>query len=243
MWNIPDLNPDLLAITIPLCTYGGGAITDPTTTLFLWRSVATNKARDATICFFLNDERLERLWRVPSQYAHEFAACGIAAAVEPDFSIWSDRPQIEGIFNTYRKRVISRIFQGCGIKIIPNLNWSNEDSYDFCFSGIPENAPLAFTECRTASSSTEDRRAFLSGLHAGVTRLRPKTLVIYGGSIHRWWIERDLPTGSTKFLYLEAWTDARRKFRAAQARREQERHQPNLFTGGDSWAEEAQAVA
>jgi hypothetical protein len=120
--EIPTLGEDQLATTIPTNTYAGGTVADPHHTLFLWRSVGTTQAQDGTVAFFLDDPRLETLWRAPARYASQFKACGIGALVEVDFSLWRDRPLIEQVFNIYRTRTLSRIFQAAGLRVVPNLN-------------------------------------------------------------------------------------------------------------------------
>jgi hypothetical protein len=162
--------------------------------------------------------------------------------VEVDFSLWRDMSLEEQHFNVYRTRTMSRIFQGAGLHVAPNLNWSGEQSFAFCFQGIPPGCPVAFTECRTPSGSEADRKAFLYGLHEAVRQIQPQRLAIYGGALHEWWIRRDLPTCSTEFVFLESWTDSRRRVRARQEREEREKNQLNLF-GGAAWVAEAQVAA
>jgi hypothetical protein len=245
MWDIPSLHPDRLATTLPTRVYGGGVVESPTETLFLWRSCATEKAQGGALAFFLDDGRLEPLWARPERYTEQFVRSGIRALVEVDFSLWVNDPLPVQLFNVYRQRSLARQWQEAGLLVAPCLNWSDERSFEFCFQGVPVNCPLAFTECRTPSGSEEDRRAFLCGLHEAVRQLRPRTLVIYGGLLHEWWIRRDLPAGDTDFVFLESWTDARRRERARQEREVREHNQLQLFpTGGSSqWAEEAQVAA
>jgi hypothetical protein len=192
----------------------------------------------------LSDDRLEAFWKAPSRYALEFKQCGILSLVEIDFSMWADDSTETQLFNIRRQKIVSRIFQDFGLAIAPCLNWSGPESFEFCFSGVPSHCPLAYIECRTASSSAEDKRAFSCGLHEAIRQVRPQTLVIYGGLVHRWWIERDLPVGPTRFVFLESWTDARGKIRKVQEQRIREKNQLNLFsTGGHSvWEEEAAAA-
>lgn len=242
MWDIPELRHDRLAVTLPTRVYAGGAIVDPEQMLFIWRTASLSKARGMVVGFYVDDSRLEALWRNPRHYINLFLGHGVTAVIEPDFSLWADAPLVEQLWNTYRTRWLGRYWQDAGLEVMPSLSWATERSFEFCFSGIPTGCPVAFAECRTPSSSAEDRKAFLCGLHEAVRQVRPRTLVIYGGLLHEWWIRRDLPGGDTDFVFLESWTDARRRVRAEQERQERERNQLQLF-GGKSWAEEAQQAA
>ena len=234
-WGVPQLSPDLLATIIPTGVYGGGVVGDLSHTLFVWRTVATEKAHGGMLAFFLDDARLETVWRSPDRYTQQFLRHEVASLVEVDFSLWADDPLPVQLHNVYRQRALARRWQEAGLIVAPCLNWSDERSFEFCFSGVPRECPVAFTECRTAASSAEDRRAFNHGLHEAIRQVRPQTLVIYGGRIHEWWIRRDLPACATEFVFLESWTDARRCVRAEQTRQVRDRNQLNLF-GGDTWA-------
>jgi Domain of unknown function (DUF4417) len=243
-YGITNLEEGLLSTVLPRRTHGGGPLVDPQRTLFLWRSCGTKAAQGGTLSFFLSDNRLEPLWARPSFYALQFVRDGVLSLVEPDFSVWVDDPIETQLFNTKRKRIVARQWQEYGLMIAPNLNWSGPESFKFCFSGVPSHCPVAFTECRTCSSSAVDRRAFLCGLHEAIRQVRPRTLIIYGGAPNEWWIKRDLPAGDTQFVFLESWTDSRTRVRKAQERQERERNQYQLFsTGGTQWAEEAVQAA
>jgi hypothetical protein len=213
---------------------------NPKRTLFLWRSVASERASGATLCFFLSDNRLEIIWRSPRRYAQEFKRIGIAAAVEIDYSLWTDAPLAEQVLSVYKTRVTSRIFQGSGLHVIPNLNWSDERSFPFSFAGIPVGAPVCMTECRTPGSNDDDRRAFLRRLAEGVKQVQPQHVCIYGGQEHRYWLADRLPAGPT-YTLLEAWTSARGKIRAAERRELRNKNQ--LTFGGETWAAEDQRAA
>jgi hypothetical protein len=245
LFGITNLDENLLSTLIPTTTFGGGStVENPAETLFLWRSTATQRARGGTLAFFLSDDRLEPLWSRPERYSTEFRLQGVGAVVEPDFSLWTDDSLEEQLFNVKRKKIVSRQWQEAGLLVAPCLNWASEESFAFCFSGVPSHCSVAFVECRTASSSAEDKKAFLRGLHEAVRQISPQTLVIYGGVPNEWWIRRDLPAGATRFVFLESWTDSRAKVRKAQEREVRERNQLNLFGGGNkAWAEEEVQVA
>jgi hypothetical protein len=222
-YGITNLNETMLSTVVPSRVHGGGElIGDVSEMLFLWRSCGTEKAKGATLSFFLDDSRLRPLSARPERYSVEFRHHGIAAVVEPDFSMWADQSLEDWLHNARIKKIVARQWQEAGLLVAPNLNWSRPESFDFAFAGTPIGCPVAFTECRTASSSAEDRKAFSHGLHEAIRRVQPRVLVIYGGQPHRGWIERDLPVGPAQFVFLESWTDSRGKVRKAQERQVRE---------------------
>lgn len=240
-WGIPSLHPDRLATTIPIYTYAGGLVSDPAHTVFIWRTGSLSKARGMVLGFYVDDYRLEGLWRNPSHYTALFLRHGVVAAIEPDFSLWTDRPLAEQLFNVYRMRTLGRLYQEHGLAVIPNLAWSDERSFSFCFQGTPQHAPVVACECRTPGGNDDDRRAFLRGLTEGVKQVRPENVIIYGGTSHRYWLEDRLPFGPEYHL-IDSWTEARGTIRARQARQAREKNQLKLFGGTNRWVDEVAAA-
>jgi hypothetical protein len=244
LWDIPTLRSDRLACTTPLRTYAGGVVNDPTRTLFIFRTASLAKARGCVMGFYVDDYRLEALWRHPEHYVDLFLRHSVTSLIEPDFSLWTDEALIQQAYNVFRMRSLGRLWQDAGLSVIPNLTWSDERSFSFCFSGIPVGTPMVACECRTPGSNDEDRRAFLRGLTEGVRQIQPRNVLIYGGMAHCYWLTGNLPK-EPDYTLLESWTSARGKIRARQAREVKAINQPQLFSiGGTSqWAEEEAAAA
>ena len=239
-WGIPAPRSDRLAGVIPTKVYAGGAIVDPEHPLFIWPTASLSKARGMVLGFYVDDERLEALWSRPRYYSALFLSHGIQALIEPDFSLWADAPLAEQLWNVYRMRTLGRLYQDHGLMVIPNLAWSDERSFSFCFQGIPVGAPVVACECRTPGGNDGDRRAFLRGLTEGVKEVQPQHVIIYGGQEHSFWLKERLPAGPT-YTLLEAWTSARGKIRTTEERIVRAKNQ--LTFGGDAWTDVAQQVA
>src|SRR5262245_27261917 len=103
-FEIPTLRNDRLSTAIPSMVYAGGAVTDARHPLFLFRTASLKKARGAVVGFYVDDERLECLWRNPRQYSDLFLRHGVLAVVEPDFSLWTDALFVEQLWSVYRMR-------------------------------------------------------------------------------------------------------------------------------------------
>jgi hypothetical protein len=230
-WGIPELRCDRLSEMIPARVYAGGPITDPTSTLFVWRTAALEKARGCVLAFYVWDNKLEQLWRRPQHYTALFLHHGVAAVVEPDFSVWADDAVAVQLFNVYRTRWLGRYWQDAGLNVIPSLNWSTERSYPFCFAGIPTSAPMVAVECRTPGSNDDDRRAFLHGLTEGVQQVKPRHVLIFGGMEHSYWLSSRLPPGP-QYTLLPSWTHERDQIRKQEKRTLREGNQLRLFVKG-----------
>jgi hypothetical protein len=134
-----------------------------------------DRARDICHCF-LDDYRFESTWNQPEVGLRHVS--GYYAALSPDFSLYPSWPAAAQIWNTYRARWIARFWQERGVRVIPTVNWSDAQSFAFCFDGIPRGQILAI-------ASADFRRAhvlrrFGAGLDALLARCRPTTLLVYG---------------------------------------------------------------
>ena len=58
--------------------------------------------------------------------------------------------------------------QDYGLIVIPTVSWAFEDSFKFCFDGLPKNATLAISSV---------------GVDEMIKRLTPKKLLIYGEQV------------------------------------------------------------
>ena len=63
--------------------------------------------------------------------------------IAPDFSLYRDLPTPLNIYNCWRNKVLMAYYQSQGIDVIPNVSWSDETSFSWCFDGLPINSVLA----------------------------------------------------------------------------------------------------
>ena len=69
--------------------------------------------------------------------------------------------------------------QEAGVKVIPTISWSTEDSFDWCFDGEPEGATVAVSSVGCMRNKAK-KELFLAGYEAMVDRLHPETIIFYG---------------------------------------------------------------
>ena len=83
-----------------------------------------------------------------------------------------------------------------GMLVIPTVSWCEEATFDFCFDGLPVGATLSIS---TIGVKQDDYNFNLwkAGVDEMIKRLKPKTLLIYGGKIE------DIDYGNTKVIYFE----------------------------------------
>lgn len=166
------------------------------------RAVPFNEAKyekrpKECIChFFLDEEYQERFWNSPEKYLQILQ--NFRFVCSPDFSVFSDLPKSLAIYNSWRNRTSAFFLQKNGVKIIPTIEAGGEDTWDFCFDGLPKHSTLAIT---TNGATTKGFQSHAREIFQEVTdRLQPKRLVIIGRQIE------NLPTGDAELFWFDSFS-------------------------------------
>lgn len=134
---------------------------------------------DIGVHFFLHDYQFERVWKYPDRYIDVLKK--FAFVLSPDFSPYADMPKALKIYNVYRNRWCGRFWQEYGIKVIPTVTWSSQDTLEYCMDGIPKYSTIAI------STMGEGRWANWSQLRKNwdyiIQTLEPETILLYGKNL------------------------------------------------------------
>lgn len=133
---------------------------------------------ESGVHFFIDDYQFERIWNSPEKYMERLSK--FTCCLTPDFSLYMDMPIAMQIWNVYRSRMIGQIMQDNGIKVIPTLSWSSEDSYSFCFDGIEKGGTVAVS---TVGCVRDAKEAWYAGMDEAMQRLEPSCVLVYGSDI------------------------------------------------------------
>lgn len=97
---------------------------------------------NAFVHFYQDDYKFDDsrcgIWIVPERAAKIFRH--FAGIITPDFSTCLDFPFPLKIFNTYRMRAFGYWYGTLGGAVINNVRWGEEDTFGWCFDGIPLNS-------------------------------------------------------------------------------------------------------
>lgn len=168
-WGFPDLLPQPAEWTIP-----------DNLTPYAYRQEIAN--RPTLLHFHVDDYRFQIVWNSPARGLAAVHSANAWAVCSPDFSLWTDTPFAEQIWNIYRSRWCARHWQEHSIPIIPTVNWSTPDSWRFCFDGIPTGQIVTL---RTPKRfSTEHWANFYSGYQEMLRRLTPRAILWFTDRIH-----------------------------------------------------------
>ena len=128
------------------------------------------------VSFFLDDYQFERVWNKPDKYTEVLKK--YKCVLSPDFSLFSDFPKAIQIFNHYRKHWVAKYWQDSGIKVIPTIAWSDEDSFEWCFDGEPTQSIVAVSTLGCWNNA-ETKKAFMKGYEKMIEVLNPSRILIF----------------------------------------------------------------
>lgn len=134
--------------------------------------------------FYSYDYDFERFWNAPEKYLPMLSK--FEGGISTDFSIYLDMPISQQMNNSWRNKTMTVLLQKQGKPVIPNVGWSDEKSYDWAFSGIPEKSILAITTQGCLRGEKYLMQSLINGLHELVIRKQPTKIVVYGQFYKKW---------------------------------------------------------
>lgn len=145
-----------------------------------------NRSRDFSefVSFYEHDVKFSEILQSPEAYLDDFRR--FQGIISPDFSLYRDMPLLAQMANTYRNRALACFFQKNGIRVIPNVRWSDERSYTtqvfperFAFLGLPQHSMVSIGTYGCIRGR-ENCYHFRAGLEAMIETLLPEAVLVYG---------------------------------------------------------------
>lgn len=159
------------------------------------------KDRTKGIHFYCDDYQFERVWNHPQVYIEKLK--DFPCVFTPDFSLYMDMPMSMKIWNVYRSRLIGQMCQNSGMEVIPTLSWAEADTFTFCFDGIEPGGTVSVSTIGVKRNG-EATKIWTAGMDEAMRRLKPKTVLVYGGDI-------GYDFGKAKAVYYDNETTERMK--------------------------------
>lgn len=134
---------------------------------------------DRMVHFFLYDYRFERVWKSPDDDIERLSR--YRAVLSPDFSMYLEMAPVMQLYNVFRNRWCGAYWASKGIRVIPSVNWGDENTFDFCFEGIEKGSTVAVS---TYMASEHDNRQdqkewFMAGYNEMLRRIEPEKIICY----------------------------------------------------------------
>lgn len=142
--------------------------------------VMNSECYEKGVHFYIDDYQFERVWNKPRKYMDRLAM--FDCCLTPDFSLYLDMPLALQIWNVYRSRLIGQIMQDNCITVIPTLQWSIPESYEFCFDGIEKGGTVSVSTIGVKESEMQ-KNIWIDGMNEAMKRIEPSHVIVYGGDI------------------------------------------------------------
>ena len=101
------------------------------------------------------------------------------SVILPDYSVYLDMPLAMQLFHVYKSRAIGNYLSQNGIKIIPNIRWGDDRTYEFAFTGVEKYGIIA-VGVQGAYRDSDTRWYFEKGFVKMLEVLEPETVLCYG---------------------------------------------------------------
>lgn len=138
---------------------------------------------DAFVCFYIDDYKFDGLHGIWCKYKFTLKILRhFSGVITPDFSTFQDFPMPIKIYATYRMRLFGYWLGINGIEVINNVRWGTDETFWYCFDGIPKNSIVAIGTCGGSPRKLIDRERFETGLYKMAEVLKPHTMIIYGSA-------------------------------------------------------------
>ena len=132
---------------------------------------------DAIVHFYEHDFQFMRLFRAPEKYVSKLQK--YSYVISPDMSQYIDMPYYSRYANNCHNKAMAQYLQQRDVHIIANVTWSLPDSYDYCFTGIPENAVIAINS-NGVNAYPDSKYFWHRGYEEALRRLNPSRIIRYG---------------------------------------------------------------
>lgn len=127
--------------------------------------------------FYMHDREFSRVLTATDQYIDLLKLYD--GVITPDCTLMIGQSPCLQQANTYMNRAVGFYLQKNGIPVIPNVRWSDESSFEYCFLGVPHGAMVSVST-HGCITSREERRMFKVGLGAMLDVIQPKIVLVHG---------------------------------------------------------------
>jgi len=146
-----------------------------------WSRFGSGGTADARHCF-VDDWRLEHLWRRQGQGLGKAICAGILTA--PDFTIETNYPEEIATFQVYRSNLLAYYWMGNGVTVIPVLQWGDESTFHLSPKYIGLRSVVAV---RGPGKGKDEQRRWMAGAEFMQYYLKPSLVLHFGRPVKGLW--------------------------------------------------------
>lgn len=85
------------------------------------------------------------------------------------------------LYNVFRNRWCGAYFSSKGICVVPTVSWGDENTFDFCFDGIPRGSTVAVSTYMVSArgNHADQKEFFLKGYREMLRRIELERIICY----------------------------------------------------------------
>ncbi len=126
---------------------------------------------------FVADAQFQRLYKNFWRYREILKY--VSGMIGTDFSLFRDYDLETKIENCRKNRAVDYAIQQMGVPLIPTAGFADEETWSWCFDGLPTHSTVAVTT-NCIGCDPEAKRLFIGGISAMVAKLQPTAIVVCG---------------------------------------------------------------
>ena len=135
------------------------------------------KNRNKYVHFYMHDKEFSHVLTATNRYLtllREFDG-----VISPDCSMAVGQAKCLQQANTYMNRAVGFYLQQHGVPVIPNIRWSDEESFEYCFLGVPKDTIVAIST-HGCLKTKDDYEMMRLGVGVMLEKLHPTAVVVHG---------------------------------------------------------------
>lgn len=160
-------------------------------------ALSTKDRKNKCVHFYIDDYQFERVWNKPYKFLEVLKQ--FKAVIMPDFSLYKNMPLPLQLYNSYRSKLLASFWENNGIEVIPNLNWSDENSLNFSLEGLPKYSVVALS----TNGVLKNKEEFLKCFNKAIEILKPIKIILIGGTMEELKINDKIIKFNSHIDYLE----------------------------------------
>ncbi len=145
--------------------------------LIPFSKVRTCSNKHKYVHFYMHDKEFSRVLTSTTKYLNDLKQ--FDGVITPDCSMLINQAPCLQQTNTYMNRAIGFFLQKNGIPVIPNVRWSDESSFEYCFLGVPKCSIICVSTHGCIHTKAQ-RTMFKLGMKAMIKELEPSSVLVYG---------------------------------------------------------------
>ncbi len=127
--------------------------------------------------FYMHDKYFARVLTATDKYVDLLKE--FDGVITPDCTMLAGQAPCIQQTNTYFNRAVGFYLQKQGIPVIANIRWSDEESFKYCFLGVPKNGIVSIST-HGCLRSKRDKELFRIGTKEMIKVLEPTDILVHG---------------------------------------------------------------